>query len=194
MPRAADCLLRAAAYGCDGLRGAARRAVQTRSPARTGGRRLGQGGAERGRVCDGCFWERAFLAGAEFRAGKAPSSGNSGGGVSGGIPGDATYLDGMIGGHQGSAPLGRGGDHRTQGDGTGDLRSPDTLLGEESGTLGAASLPPACSILRSPEVSRDRGAAATARTAFLLARPPPRCRRWSDGSAVLQQPETKAPP
>lgn len=59
--------------------------------------------------------EGGVLAGAEFRAGKALSSGNSGGGVSGGIPGDATYLGGMIlvGGHQGSAPLGRGGDHRT---------------------------------------------------------------------------------
>lgn len=39
--------------GSTRLRGLARRAVQTRSPARTGGRRLGQEGAGRGRVCDG---------------------------------------------------------------------------------------------------------------------------------------------
>lgn len=136
------------------------------------------------------------LAGAESRAGKARSSGNSGGGVPGGIPGDTTELGGtvLVGGHLGSAPLGRVGDYRTQGDGTGDLRSPGTLLGEESGTLGAAALPPACSILRSPEISRDRGTAAAARTAFALARPPPRCRRWSGGFAVLRQPEAKAPP
>lgn len=67
--------------------------------------------------------------------------------------------------------------------GQGIFRSPGTLLGEESGTLGAAALPLACSTLRSLEVSRDRGAAAAAeRTAFALARPPPRCRRWSGGS------------
>lgn len=98
------------------------------------------------------------LVGAESGAGKARSSGNSGGGVPGGIPSDATVLGGLVlvGGHLGSAPPGRGEDCRTQGGGTGDLRFPGTLLGEESGTLGAAALPPECPILRSPEVGRDR--------------------------------------
>lgn len=75
-------------------------------------------------------WEGAgpsggrVLMGAESRAGQARSSGNSGGGVSGGIPSDATVLGGLVlvGGHLGSAPPGRGEDCRTQGGGTGDLR------------------------------------------------------------------------
>lgn len=196
MPRAADCLLRTA-----------RLRVRPYSEARPAA--LFKPGAPPGPEGGGRGKE-GRRGGGSVTGGRGRSLG--GGGVPGwegpvvqviagarfqeGIPEYATYLGGMVlvGSHLGSAPPGRGGDCRTLGDGTGDLRSPSTLLGEESGTLGAAALPPVCSILRSPEVSGDRGAAATARTAFPLARPPPRCRRWSGGSAVLRQPEAKAPP